>query len=157
MKRLIAIAAITMLVPATSQATHTVTEELYDTGTYDVTVGVRVGGTSFGYTDPDNRIGGALFEAPGLKPVRVVVNDAGKYPVGISAAQDFNNNGIAGQTGEPNVLGCGGSLSLASSAVPFDPNRPVWVFVRAIDTQCGATNLATSGSVELYVEVPVEH
>ncbi|MFP5224828.1 MAG: hypothetical protein ACLGH3_04635 [Actinomycetota bacterium] len=93
--------------------------------------------------------GGVWFDPPGRRPVFIVAKDTTGTPVRIRAAQDTNNNFQYGDPGEPNVGGCG-RVELSASAVPFDPNEDIAVFVSTGYAQCVAGG--TTGTVTLWVD-----
>lgn len=109
-----------------------------------------------GYLDVDSLvpeaggdIGGARFAAEGLTPVKVDIADAGGRAVGYTVAQDFNNNNLSGESGEPRVAGCGKTVTLGASAVPFSPDHATVVFIVENPTCAG---IATSGTITLTLE-----
>lgn len=129
-------------------------EQHWETVHYDATIGNPVVGLTID-SCPDLCFGGGTLAAPGYEPTRVVVTDDNFEGVKITVGQDFDGDSFSGEAGEPRVEGCGGSLALNTSTVPFDPNREIAVFVDAISDEC-IGGFGTSGQIDLYVEIPDE-
>lgn len=128
-------------------------DEAYDSGKYDVTVGNPGFGLTYGGLCPDVCIGGYIFGAPGLMPTAVTVNDVSGTDIGVTVGQDGPDAGItAGDAAnEASISGCGGTIDLTASTVPFDPALPVSVFVDAISLDCDG--VGTNGTIDLFVQM----
>lgn len=98
-------------------------------------------------------IGGAQFGAPGFTPLRVVANDLTGTAVGLAVGQDLTGavpGNIDPAEGDSYASGCG-EVDLTTSAVAFDPSKPITVFVQTIDPAC-LEAVATTGTVDLFVQ-----
>jgi hypothetical protein len=97
--------------------------------------------------------GGVRFDPNGEVPVRVEVEDVLSPNVDFFVCQDLNDDLTCGDDGtlgprEPAVSGCGGSVDLSSSGVPFRTDEQTLVFVYAVGIT-GCLGPGTTGVVKL--------
>ena len=124
-------------------------EEAHETKPYTlaaVVVTASAGGES---------VGGTEFAAPGFAPLRVTVADATGTDVSLTVGQDLKGSvpgNISPTEGDPFAVGCG-VVDLRSSAVAFDPSKPVSVFVETASVDC-PEGIGTTGTVSLFVQQP---
>lgn len=139
-------------------------DTMIEEGRYDVTIGNPAVGLTVNGTCPDVCFGGFTFAAPGVPLTKVVVKDTSGTPIGVVVGQNLDGDTTSGEAGEPRAEGCGGTIGLLSSTVPFDGNLPVAVFVHAVNPVklpatpatnpigLGCAGIGTSGTIELWVE-----
>lgn len=119
----------------------TAADQIHETRNYTLANGLAMASTA------GANVGGVFFSAPRKTISRVSAADQTGTPVRLRVAQDVNNNFQYGDTGEPVAVGCG-VVNLGSSAVAFDPNKTIAVFVSIGFVGCTAAG--TTGSISLY-------
>lgn len=146
MKRpvVLALLACAYLVPQVARASHSI-EGHYSTSTTPV-IGVSCSPDCL--DEPGLNIGGYTFPAEFEVPKSLRIVDASGGPVAFSVGQDLNADGFSGDEGEPSVTGCGTSVDLSTSAVPFRADKGTAVFITAVNP-VGCTGVATSGTLIL--------
>lgn len=150
MRKMLSMAALmlsVMMVASSSQAA---------TNTYTGTYTGSLAGVGLWYQlgDPDlGDVGGYGFTGTEGDPVSVAVADATGRAVGITVAQDLDGDLTAGEAGEPSQRGCGKSLSLVGSTVPFQAGFPIVVFLyTGANSVTPCAGAATHGTITLTTE-----
>jgi len=98
--------------------------------------------------EPGLNIGGYTFEATGSAPISVKIADTSGGSVSYTVCQDFDGKLCGDQSStaangpEPRIVGCGTTVDLTKSSVPFRGTAKTSVFIRLVDPQtCAGTAL----------------
>lgn len=145
-----ALAAAIAVAPA-AHASHS------ESGTYTIgttpVVGIVCSPDCLGVADLN--YGGYTFVQNGQTPASAAFDDISAGPVSFTVAQDLDGDGFSGNNDpslgmiEPRVDGCAVVADLTTSAVPFVNNKPVDVFVTAVDPINCAEGLGLGGTVTI--------